>query len=81
MSVTFGLLWSEGKDELCTYSLQGLCHKIFTTAFFLAKLTHLQSWARDNSVATICPCFKVTKLFVIAILLYLLWLPHSDTEA
>ena len=40
-----------------------------------------QSWARDNSVATIWQCYQATKLFVIAILLYLLWLPHLDTEA
>ena len=32
-----------------------------------------QSWARDNSVATMWPCFKATKLFVIAILVYLLY--------
>ena len=40
-----------------------------------------QSWARDNSVATMWPCFQGKKLFVIAILRYLLWLPHVDTEA
>ena len=28
-----------------------------------------QSWARDNSVATMCPCYQATKLLVIAILL------------
>ena len=42
---------------------------------------NLQSWARKNSVATMCSCFQSTKLFVITILLYLLWLPHLDTEA
>ena len=40
-----------------------------------------QSWARDNSVATKWPCYHSTKLFVVAILLYLLLLPHLDTEA
>ena len=40
-----------------------------------------QSWARDNSVATMGPCFQGTKLFVFVILLFLLWLPHLDTEA
>ena len=29
----------------------------------------LQSWARENSVATMWPCYQATKLFVIAILL------------
>ena len=38
-----------------------------------------QSWARDNTVATTRPCFQATKLFVIAILLYLVWLLHLDT--
>ena len=34
----------------------------------------------DNSVATMWPCLKATKLFVIAILLYMLLLSHLDTE-
>ena len=34
----------------------------------------LQSWARDNTAATTWPCFQATKVFVIAVLLYLLWL-------
>ena len=33
--------------------------------------TSMQSWARDNTVATTIPCFQVRALFVIAILLYL----------
>ena len=40
-----------------------------------------QSWARNNSVATMWPWFQGTKLFVVAILLYLLWLPYQDTVA
>ena len=40
-----------------------------------------QSWARNNSVATMWPWFQGTKLFVVAILLYLLWLPYLDTVA
>ena len=40
-----------------------------------------QSWASDNSVATMGPCFQGTKLFVFVILLFLLWLPHLGTEA
>ena len=40
-----------------------------------------QSWARDNSVATMGPWFQGTKLFVFVILQFLLWLPHRDTEA
>ena len=35
-----------------------------------------QSWARDNSVTTMWPCFQGTKLFAIVSLLYLLLLPH-----
>ena len=42
-----------------------------------SKYVYNQSWARNNSVATMWPCFQGTKLFVIAILLYLLWLPLS----
>ena len=37
------------------------------------KLSDDQSRARDNTAATTWPCFQVTKLFVIAILLYWLW--------
>ena len=42
---------------------------------------YMQSWARDNSVATMGPCYQATKLFVFVILLFLLRLPHLDTEA
>ena len=42
--------------------------------------TDKQSWARDNTVATTRPCFQATTLTVIAILLYLEWLLHLDTE-
>ena len=42
---------------------------------------HEQSWARDTTVATTLACFQATKLFVIAILLYLLWLLYLNTEA
>ena len=45
----------------------------FYTAYF-------QSWARNNTVATTRRFFQATKLFVIAILLYLVWLLHGDTE-
>ena len=38
----------------------------------------MQSWTRNNSVATMCTCFQGTKLFVITILLFLLWIPHLD---
>ena len=40
----------------------------------------LQSWVRDNTDATTWPCFQVTELFVIVMLLYLLWLLHIDTD-
>ena len=36
---------------------------------------------RNNSVATMGPCYQATKLFVFVILLFLLRLPHLDTEA
>ena len=29
-----------------------------------------QSWARNNTAATMCPCFQATKLLVIALLPY-----------
>ena len=48
---------------------------------YISGITSELGRARDNSVATMWPCFQGTKLFVIVILLYLLWLPHLDTEA
>ena len=41
---------------------------------------HYQSWARDNTAATTWPWFQATTLFVIAILLYFLWLLLLDTK-
>ena len=64
-----------GKLFSCKVSL--LTFSSLTSALF----TVWQSWARDNSVATMWPCYQALKLFVIIILLYLLWLPHLDTEA
>ena len=42
--------------------------------------TDNHSWARDNTVTKTRPCVQATKLFVIARLLYLVWLLHLDTE-
>ena len=39
-----------------------------------------QSWACNNTVVTTRPCFQATKLFVIAILLYLVQLLHLQTS-
>ena len=39
-----------------------------------------QSWAGDNTAATTWPCFQATQFYVIAKLLYVLWLLHPDTE-
>ena len=37
-----------------------------------------QSWARDNTVATMKPSVLTTKMLLIAIFLYLVWLPHLN---
>ena len=47
---------------------------------FLLFHDYLCWWARDNTDATMWPCFQATKLLVIAFLLYSLWLLHLDTE-
>ena len=40
------------------------------------RIEYQMSWARDNTVATTRSCFQATKLFVIEILPYLMWLLH-----
>ena len=47
---------------------------------FQVQYIYEQSWASDNSAATTWPCFKATKLLVIALLLYSLWQLHLDTK-
>ena len=54
---------------------------MYFSVILLKTCMDKQSWACDNSFATLWPYYQSTKLFLIAILLYLLWLPHRDTEA
>ena len=45
------------------------------------KKIFTQSWARDNTAATMWPCFQAKKLLIIALLLHLMGLLYFDTEA
>ena len=54
--------------------------QIFSTTKSRPAQCYYQSWERDSTAATKWQCFQATKLFAIAILLYLLWLLHQDTE-
>ena len=64
--------WSKNKGRKTNFLLHNTC--LYS---FLRSNWHFgQSWARDNSVATMWPCYQAIKLFEISILLYLLLLPH-----
>ena len=65
------MIWS---DFMNLFSVERHFHIMYIEG------TKGQSWARDNTVATLRPCCQATKLFVIVILLYLEWLLHLDTD-
>ena len=54
--------------------------KLLVTSIVGYTRINSQSWARNNTVATMWPCFQATQLLVTALLQYSLWLLHLDTE-
>ena len=51
-----------------------------TITYLSSVLNNYQSWADDNSAAKMWPCFQASKLLVIALFLYLLWLLQLENK-
>ena len=66
-------------QNLCRFLCSELCGGNLRRHRKFAK-PPIHSWARDNTAATMWPCFQVTKLLIIALYLYMLFLFHLDTE-